>query len=85
MLQRRSVLKCVIDVIFYIGFQVWPNRIKHREAVATVFDKNNYDNRGEFSRRYKASYRVQSPGSFAEDHFARANKKIHIRKGVANL
>ena len=43
-LQRCSVLKCVIDVIFYIGFQVFAYRNKHREAVATVFDESNYDN-----------------------------------------
>ena len=53
MLQRSSVLKCVIDVIFYIGFQVLPNRIKHREAVATVFDESNHDNRGNFLEAIK--------------------------------
>ena len=53
MLQRSSVLKCVIDVIFYIGFQVLPNRIKRREAVATVFDESNHDNRGNFLEAIK--------------------------------
>ena len=38
-LQRRSVLKCAIDVIFYIGFQGLPYRSKHREAVMTACDK----------------------------------------------
>jgi len=53
-LQRRhSVLKCVIDVIFYIGFQGLPYRSKHREAVATVFDECNHDNRGNFLEAVK--------------------------------
>lgn len=52
-LQRRSVLKCVIDVIFYIGFQVLPYRSKHREAVTTVFDESNHDNRGNFLEAIK--------------------------------
>ena len=53
MLQRSSVLKCVIDVIFFIDFQVLPNRIKRREAVATVFDESNHDNRGNFLEAIK--------------------------------
>jgi len=44
-LQRRSVLKCAIDVIFYIGFQGLPYRSKHREFVATAFDESKHDNR----------------------------------------
>ena len=47
-LQCRSVLKCVIDAIFYIGFQVMSSRGKNREAVATVFDESNHDNCGNF-------------------------------------
>ena len=38
-LWRRSVLKCVIDVIFYIGFQVASYRGKRRKAVATYLMK----------------------------------------------
>ena len=52
-LQRRSVLKCVMDVIFYLGFQVVSYRGKHREAVATVFDESNHDNRGDFLEAIK--------------------------------
>ena len=61
MLQRCSDLKCVIDVIFYIGFEVFPYRSKHREAVATVFDESNHDNRGNFLEAIKLllEYNVQ--------------------------
>jgi len=52
-LQHRSVLKFVIDVIFYIGFQGLPYRSKHKEAVATVFDESNHDNRGNFLEAIK--------------------------------
>ena len=53
MLQRRSVLKYVTNVIFYISFQILPNCIKHREAVAAVFDKNNHENRENFLEAIK--------------------------------
>ena len=53
MLQHRFVLKCVIDVIFYIGFQVVSYRSKHREAVATVIDESNHDNHGNFQEAIK--------------------------------
>ena len=47
-LQRRFVLKCVIDVILCIGFQVLPYCSKRREVVETVFDESNHDNGGNF-------------------------------------
>lgn len=53
MLQLRFVLKCVIDVIFYIGFQVLSYRGKHREAFATVFDESNHDNHWNFLEAIK--------------------------------
>ena len=52
-LQRRNVLNCVIDVIFYIGFQLLPYSSKHREAVAIVFDKSNRGNGGNFLETIK--------------------------------
>ena len=52
-LQRRSVSKCVIDVLFYIGFQGLPYRSKHRKAVATIFDESNHDNRRNFLQAIK--------------------------------
>jgi len=54
-LQRRSVSKCAIDVIFYIGFQGLPYRSKHREAVATAFDESNHDNRRNHDNVWHAS------------------------------
>ena len=73
-LNKSSILKCIIDVIFYIGFQVISYRGKNREAVATVFDESNHDNRGNF---LEASCRIQSTpaGTFAEGHFAGQTKR----------
>ena len=52
-LQRRSVLKRVIDAIFYIGFQVLPYCSKHKEAVATVIEESNQNNSGTFIEAIK--------------------------------
>ena len=52
-LQHCSVLKYVIDVIFYIIFQVGSYCSKHREAVVTVFDESNHDNHGNFIEAIK--------------------------------
>ena len=69
-LQRRSVLKCVIDVIFCIDFQGLPYRSKHKEAVLTVFDESNQS--WEFSRGYKASRKTR--GYKASREFSRGYK-----------
>ena len=83
MLQRRSVLKCKIDVIFYIGFQVLSYCIKHREAVATVLDESNHDNRGDFLEAVNLTeYNLQE---HLQKIILQGKQKIQLRNGVTNL
>ena len=55
-LERRAVMRCVIDIIFFIGFQALSYRSKHSEAIVEVFDDDDDKilyNRGNFLEAVK--------------------------------
>ena len=65
-----------------IGFQVLPNRIKHREAVATVFDESNHDNRRNFleAKKLLTEYNLQE---HLQKVFLQVKQKNPSRKNVS--
>ncbi|CAH2293902.1 zinc finger MYM-type 1-like [Pelobates cultripes] len=70
-LQRRTVLSNIIDVVFFIGIQALPYRSSHSESVADVFDDDRLENRGNFLEAVKllAEY---SP--VLKDHLVKVTK-----------
>ena len=91
MLQPRFILKCHlcrwhIDVIFYIDFRGLPYRSKHREAVTTVFDESNHDNRGNFLEAIK---RLAEENPHLQEHLQmvifQGKQKDPSKKGRGNF
>ena len=51
-LERRTVLSCIIDIVFYIGIQALPFCSK-QENLETALDKNQLENCGNFMELVK--------------------------------
>ena len=71
-LERRTVLSCIIDIVFYIGIQALPFRSK-QENLETALDKNQLENCGNFMELVKL---LAEYNQTLKNHLDKALRKV---------
>ena len=79
--ERREVLKCIIDILFFIGIQALPYRSDRNESLATAFAENQDENSGNFLELVKLlSEYNRTLKKFLQDALKK-DKRLNIKKG----